>query len=297
MLQYRVGTTLDRPPSNFFKKWIEYHIQLFDNNSFIFFNYSDNNSELEEYLISKGLDIRTFSILSHYEHWQVKEIIQNGIDLGRPFIIHYPLKYLVNNKHNVYALGIYETNNIINYIKSVTLHNKCKFIYLDLDELILCNDIHAILNESFDYIIPMGYTIIQNYDEPILDWSKPIYEQRLFWRRESFFYDKPIIVSKDLLWGVGRHYHHHTNIFAEDKSILDISPHPGIILLHLRDVCFDYLFKENQYSLELYPYSDMQHRQSWQEIQPFNQWINEERRVSLTPIPTDVLSLFTKYHI
>lgn len=297
MLQYRIGTTLDRPPTYYFKKWIDYHTQLFDSNSFIFFNYSDNNSELEEYLISKGLDIHTFSITSHYEHWQVKEIIRQGIELNKSFIIHYPLRYLVTNKHNIYTLGINETNNIINYIKSVTLHNKCKFIYLDLDELIVCKDIHAVLNEPFDYILPTGYTVIQNHDEPTLDWNIPIYEQRSFWRRESFFYDKPIIISKDILWGIGRHYHHHTNMFAEGENKLDLSPRPDIILLHLRDVCFEYLFKENQYSIELYPYSDMQHRQFWQETQPFTQWINTERRVDLTPIPNDIVSLLKKYHI
>lgn len=297
MLQYRIGTTLDRPPTHYFKKWIEYHTQLFDSNSFIFFNYSDNNSELEQYLISKGLDIRTFSIESHYGPWQVKETIQQGINLNKSFIIHYPLRYLVPNQHNVYGLGINETNNIINYIKSVVLNNKCKFIYLDLDELIVCEDIHAVLNESFDYILPTGYTVIQNHDEPILDWSVPIHEQRSFWRRESYFYDKPIIISKDISWGTGRHYHHHTNTVIEGENKLNLSPRPDIVLFHLRDVCFDYLFKENQYSIELYPYSSMQHRQFWQEIQPFTQWINTERRVDLLPIPNDIMFLLKKYNI
>lgn len=297
MLQYRIGTTLDRPPTHYFKKWIEYHTQLFDSNSFIFLNYSDNNSELEEYLISKGLDIHTFSITSHYERQQIKEIVQQGVKLNKSFIIHYPLRYLVNNKYNVYKLGISETNNIINYIKSVVLYYKHKFIYLDLDELIVCKDIHAVLNESFDYIVPMGYTVIQNHNEPTLDWDLPIYKQRSFWRREPYFYDKPIIVSKDLTWGIGRHYHHHNSIFAEGENILNISPRSDVVLLHLRDVCFEYLFKENQYSIELYPYSDMQHRQFWQETQPFTQWINTERRVDLTPIPDDILSLLKKYYI
>jgi len=292
----KIATTLDRPPSLFFKKWISYHTQLFDTNSFVFFNHGDDNTQLVDYLTSVGIDTITFDV-TVYTEGNVKEFIRCGIESNKSFIIHCPLSCLVPNKHNVYHLSIHESNNVINYIKSVIIDNNYKFVYLDLDELIVCNDINSVLSETFDYIVPTGYTVIQNSNEPRLNWDIPIYGQRSFWRRESFFYDKPIIISKDINWGIGRHLHHHTNMFAEGENILKIDPRPDIILLHLRDVCFDYLFEENQLSLELYPYSDQRHRYTWQEKEPFNQWINEERRVDLELIPSHVVSLLQKYNI
>jgi len=292
----KIATTLDRPPSLFFKKWISYHTQLFDTNSFVFFNHGDDNIQLTDYLTSVGIDTITFDV-TVYTEGNVKEFIRCGIESNKSFIIHCPLRYLVPNKHNVYHLSIHESNNVINYIKSVIIASNYKFVYLDLDELIVCNDINSVLSETFDYIVPTGYTVIQNSNEPCLNWDIPIYGQRSFWRREPFFYDKPIVISKDINWGIGRHLHHHTNMFAEGENILKIDPRPDIILLHLRDVCFDYLFEENQLSLELYPYSDQRHRYTWQEKEPFNQWINEERRVDLELIPSHVVSLLQKYNI
>lgn len=292
----KVATTLDRPPSLFFKKWVEYHTQLFPSNSFIFFNHGDDNQQLVDYLSSTGIDTVTFSI-TDYNIGNVNQSICYGIETGKSFIIHCPLSCLVPNKHNVYHLSIHESSNVINYIKSNVLISKHKFIYLDLDELIVCNDINSVLNETFDYIVPMGFTVIQNSNESRLDWDIPIHRQRSYWRREPFFYDKPIVLAKDLNWGIGRHLHHHTNMFAEGGNILNIEPRPDIILFHLRDVCFDYLFEENQLSLELYPYSDQRHRYTWQEKEPFNQWINEERRVDLELIPDNVMELLRKYNI
>jgi hypothetical protein len=292
----KIATTLDRPPSLFFKKWISYHTQLFDTNSFVFFNHGDDNTQLIDYLTSVGIDTITFDV-TVYTEGNVKEFIRCGIESNKSFIIHCPLSCLVPNKHNVYHLSIHESNNVINYIKSVIIDNNYKFVYLDLDELIVCNDINSVLSETFDYIVPTGYTVIQNSSEPRLNWDIPIYGQRLFWRRESFFYDKPIVISKDINWGIGRHLHHHTNMFAEGENILKIDPRPDIILFHLRDVCFDHLFEENQLSLELYPYSDQRHRYTWQEKEPFNQWVNKERRVDLELIPSHVVSLLQKYNI
>jgi hypothetical protein len=292
----KLATTLDRPPSLFFKKWIDYHTSLFNVNSFVFFNHGDDDEQLVNYLTSVGMDTVTFTV-TVYTEGNVKEFIQQGIDSNKSFIIHCPLKYLINNKYNVYHLSIHESNNVINYIKSVIIANNYKLIYLDLDELIVSNDVNSVLEETFDHIVPMGFTVIQDSNEPRLDWNIPIHKQRSYWRREPFFYDKPIVIAKDLNWGLGRHLHHHTDMFAEGENILKIESRPDIILLHLRDVCFDYLFEENQLSLELYPYSDQRHRYTWQEKEPFTQWINEERRVDLEHIPDNIMLLLQKHNI
>jgi len=292
----KLATTLDRPPSLFFKKWIDYHTSLFDVNSFVFFNHSDDNEQLVDYLASIGMDTVTFTV-TVYTEGNVKEFVQCGLDSNKSFIIHCPLKCLLKNEYNVYHLSIHESNNVINYIKSVIITNNYKLIYLDLDELIVSSDVNSVLEETFDHIVPMGFTVIQNSSESCLNWDVPIHRQRSFWRREPFFYDKPIVIAKDLNWGIGRHLHHHTNMFADGENILEIEARPDIILLHLRDVCFDYLFEENQLSLEIYPNSEQRHRTVWQEKESFIQWINEERRVDLELIPDDIMLLLQKYNI
>jgi hypothetical protein len=154
---------------------------------------------------------------------------------------------------------------------------------------LLSNDINEILQSDFKCIVPEGYTVVQNKNESKLNWDKPIHKQRSYWVREPYFYDKPIIVKKYLEWGNGRHYHHN-------KDILNITPNPNIILFHLRDICFDYLYEENQYTNNvLYFAHAVDHRANWEEKEKFSKW-RLERQENLSMFTTEIRELLKKYN-
>jgi hypothetical protein len=293
----QIATVLDRRPSNYFKKWVEYHTQIFEKNQFIFINFSKNNEELKEYLISQGfnnlvvLTVTKDRILNKDEfEGELNSLLEQMVELNSPIIFHCPYNCLIGtNEHlNVYKLLISETPYIIDKIKSQWVYKKHKFIFLDPDELLVGENIHKILETDFEYIIPEGYEIIQTKYEGKLGWNAPIHMQRSYWARNSFFYDKPIIVQKDINWGPGRHLHLH-----KDNKI---PVEPNIKLLHLRDVCFTYLYKENNYTKQLYPFPPENHRKDWEDYDNFKEWVLEKQK-GLELIPNEIRVLLEKFNI
>jgi len=293
----QIATVLDRRPSNYFKKWVEYHTQIFEKNQFIFINFSKNNEELKEYLISQGfnnlvvLTVTKDRILNKDEfEGELNSLLEQMVELNSPIIFHCPYNCLIGtDEHlNVYKLLISETPYIINKIKSQWVYKKHKFIFLDPDELLVGENIHKILETDFEYIIPEGYEIIQTKYEGKLGWNAPIYMQRSYWARNSFFYDKPIIVQKDINWGPGRHLHLHKG----NK----IPVEPNIKLLHLRDVCFTHLYEENNYTKQLYPLPPEDHRKDWEDYDNFKGWVLEKQR-GLELIPNEIRVLLEKFNI
>jgi hypothetical protein len=293
----RIATALDRPPSQYFKKWIAYHTQLFDKNDFIFLNFGKSNNELKEYLEDQGFnDIVSLTIIetkhgrreTFDEH--LDRYLQAGIESNSSFILHCPLENLVNPDFGIYRQFISESTLVINHLKRRVLTNQHKFIFLDSDELLLCVDlgkaINTIYHSNFNQIVPAGYTIVQSSEEHELDWNIPIYEQRSFWKREPYFYDKPIIVQQDINWGHGRHAHHHDPIPVDEN----------FVLFHMRDVYFNYLYNENLCTKALYPEQPEDHRVGWESKEVFNKWV-ETRQLELTPIIDEVKVLLKKYNI
>lgn len=292
----KVATVLDRPPSKFFKKWIEYNTQLFDKNNFIFINYYNSSYELKGYLENKGFnDILILNVTANKTHninsfrAQLNELIPQAATSDKTVIFNCPVGCMIDPKWDVYWHLPYETTPLINQIQFECIVNKHTFIFLDSDEILLCNDINEILQSDFDYIVPEGYTVVQNKNESRLNWDKPIHKQRSYWVREPYFYDKPIIVKKYLEWGNGRHYHHH-------KDVLNINPNPNITLFHLRDICFDYLYEENQYTSNvLYFARAKDHRVNWEEEEKFSKW-RLERQENLSMFTNEVRELLKKYN-
>jgi hypothetical protein len=294
---FRISTLLDRRPSNYFKKWVEYHTQVFNKNQFIFINFSKDNEELKEYLTSQGFNnlfvltvTKNKIVDTNKFDEEFNTLLEHMVDLNVPIIFHCPYECLIPSRENlnIYKLLISETPYIINRIKSQLVHKKYKFIFLDSDELLVGENIHQILETDFEYIIPEGYDIIQNIYEEKLGWNAPIYMQRSYWVRNSFFCDKPIIVQKNINWGPGRHLHLH-----KDNKI---PVEPNIKLLHLRDVCFDSLYEENNYTKQLYPFSPEDHRKDWEDYDSFKGWILEKQK-GLELIPNEIRILLEKFSI
>ena len=294
---FRIATLLDRRPSNYFKKWVEYHTQIFDKNKFIFVDFSKDIEELKNYLVEQGFE--NVAILTVTKNkitspdWfneEFNSLLEQMVELNVPIIIHCYYKNIIgyDNNLDVYKLLISETPYVINRIKSQWIQKNNKFIFLDSDELLVGENIHELLSSDFEYIIPEGYEIIQNPYENKLHWSVPIYPQRSYWKRNSFFYDKPIIVQKNIEWGPGRHLHlHKNNTIPVEKNIK---------LIHLRDVCFDYLFEENNYTKNLYQFSANDHRKKCEYYEEFRKW-SLEKQLRLELIPEEIKVLFRKFNI
>ena len=290
----KITTALDRPPSQYFKKWIDYNTQIFDKESFVFINFFKSNQELEEYLLSKGFK-NILTLIVTKTKWENNNLFEEELNnffyscfkVNRTIIIHCDLNRLVDRQYDVYYHFIHESKYLINKIQYEVIKNNQKFIYLDSDEILICEDLYGTLQENFKYIIPKGYNLIQNKKETKLKWGNPIHKQRSFWKYEPYFCNKPIIVSSYLEWGPGRHAHYHDNIESVNSNI---------ILLHLRDVCFNYLYDENQYSNTLYPVQIYDHRSKWDVKEEYDKWILE-RQEELKIIPNQIKVLLEKYNI
>ena len=289
----KIATVLDRPPSQYFKKWVTYHSTLFNKEDFIFINFRENNNELREYLENKGFsDITSLTITENrYGRFELfdehlSRYLDAGISSNTTFILNCPLKNIIDPNSSFYRNFVLDSTYIINRVKFKVLQHNHKFIFLDSDELIVCDDINALLDTNFTQIVPVGYTVIQTNKETRLDWDIPIYEQRSFWKRESYFYDKPIIVQEDINWGPGRHVHHHDPIPVNEN----------ITLFHLRDVCFNYLYNENLCTKAIYPDQPEDHRRNWEDKSEYDTWV-EQRQLELTPIIDEVKVLLKKYNI
>ena len=289
----KIATALDRPPSQYFKKWITHHTQLFERENFIFINFYKDNTNLTEYLKTQefksitiiSLEISKPGNINPFEE-ALDILLQTGIESNNTFIFHCPLDKIVNPDLSFYHQFIIESTNIINKLKLKILKNNHKFIFLDSDELIVCDNINALLDTNFTQIVPIGYTVIQTQEENELNWDIPIHQQRSFWKREPYFYDKPIIVQQDINWGHGRHAHHHDPIPVNEN----------VTLFHLRDVCFNYLYNENLCTKALYPEQPEDHRVGWESKEVFDKWV-ETRQLELTPIIDEVKVLLKKYNI
>ena len=296
----KIATALDRPPSQYFKKWIDYNTQLFDKECFVFINFFKSNQELEEYLLNKGFkNILTLTVTK--TKWENNNLFEEELNnffydsfkLNKTIVIHCDLDRLVECGHDIYFHFIHESKYLINKIQYEVIQSNQTFIFLDSDEILIGENLYGTLQEDFKYIIPKGYNLTQNKKEIKLNWGKSIHKQRSFWKYDPYFYNKPIIVNSYLEWGPGRHAHHHA-----DSDLINIeSVNSNIILFHLRDVCFDYLYDENQYSHTLYPIqTHYDHRIKWDVKEEYNEWILE-RQEELEIIPNEIKVLLEKYNI
>jgi len=288
----KIATALDRSPSQYFKRWIIHHTIFFKKEDFIFLNFSESCSDLKEHLEYKGfknilvLDITETKLgrTGPFEEY-LNSLLNQGINSNRPFIINCPTSKLINPEHSFYRQFIGESNYIINKLKSRVLHSGHTFIFLDSDELLIGKDIHSLLERDFDFIAPVAFSITQNKDETLFDWTRPIHEQRNYWMYDEL-YEKPIIVKSDINWGVGRHLHHHKKANISNE----------IALLHLRDICFEYLFEENQRSIAIYPEPPKDHRDAWESKEGFNEWV-VKRQQNIVPIPSNYRALFREHNV
>lgn len=79
-------------------------------------------------------------------------------------------------------------------------------IYADIDELIYCPNLKEYITKSNKtQFRPIGALIIQNSNEPDLDTTKSILEQRKYILYDETWYSKVCILKEDFYWTAGRH--------------------------------------------------------------------------------------------
>lgn len=101
-----------------------------------------------------------------------------------------------------------EGNNITNQnrIKTQFIQSGYKVVYSDMDERIYHPQLRdIILNTQYDHLVAFGMQIIQKPDEPPLDLTKNVLEQRDWCYPDRQWYSKTCILNKDFHWTPGRH--------------------------------------------------------------------------------------------
>jgi len=180
---------------------------------------------------------------------------------------------------------------IINTVQHKLLDNGVDVvIFLDRDELLWheSGDLINVLNTFTEPIIrPRGIEVIQTGDEPSLDITKSIAEQRK-WCRWFPSKSKACITRIPVDWMIGRHGTlcrrwphadalHHPELQTHPEA--NISEYPGLFLVHFDKVDMNLLYKLRIESQELFKTND-RHTGVVDE-QSFTKWFTEAHRETI----------------
>jgi len=163
-------------------------------------------------------------------------------------------------------------------------------IFLDRDELLWheSGDLINILNNFTEPVIrPRGVEVIQTGDEPSLDLSKSIAEQRK-WCRWFPSKSKACITTIPVDWMIGRHgtlcgrwphadAHYHPELQTHPEA--NISEFPGLFLIHFDKVDMNMIYNLRMESQELFNTND-RHTGVIDE-QAFTDWFTEAHKETL----------------
>ena len=119
----------------------------------------------------------------------------------------------ISSQENSYGVINGNTNFFLDQIQEKFLSNYKKMIYVDIDELLICEDfMGALINENRDYFITTGFEIVHNYKiESDYNESIKLCDQRkngVFLAKGEKYssYNKVSILSKKYKWkSIGKH--------------------------------------------------------------------------------------------
>ena len=189
-----------------------------------------------------------------------------------------------------YDYGAYHDREapIINQVQHKLLENGTDVvIFLDRDELLWheSGDLMNVLNTFEEPIIrPRGIEVIQAGDEPSLDLSEPIWEQRRF-LRHFLSKSKACITRTPVDWMIGRHgttcgRWPHADVGAHPElqthPDADTTEYPGLYLVHFDKVDIDLVYKLRLESQKIFKTND-RHTGVVLE-QQFTEWFTEAQR-------------------
>jgi hypothetical protein len=183
---------MDRTSSPFLKTWIQYYKKFTSNKLVILHRHVISNDTLEEYCDVNFVDVSEY------------------FDNSRKDIYIAPSKIFAD-----YQAKLLQESDVV--------------LYADLDEFIVHPDLLGLLQSEFNTcIVTTGVEIVQNLEiETRFDFQRSINSQRSH-MIYSEWYNKPLIINKQIDWCDGKHNH------GEFKNYVE-----GLYLIHLGKVCLD----------------------------------------------------------
>lgn len=156
--------------------------------------------------------------------------------------------------------GKHIPESYFNYFQKEFLKISKVVVFADVDELICHSNLPELLqNFEADYLTTTGFEIVQNLEiEDIFNPNIPILQQRNF-GTFSNWYDKPIIIRKELFWHPGKHNQDTQKNFVE-----------GLYLVHLGRIDFEMMIKLNIQNQELYGYPELDNQMLLEHFKKFN---------------------------
>lgn len=108
-------------------------------------------------------------------------------------------------------------------------------LYCNVDEYLVTDpdkyrDLKELMSKTRKrWVNCVGYEVLQEADEPVLDYSKPILRQRKSWLK-NYQMNKVILSKIELDWEEGQHYVRGLHNGFESECLQDV----GLLLVHLR---------------------------------------------------------------
>jgi hypothetical protein len=153
---------------------------------------------------------------------------------------------------------VHQGNKLLNEFKTDLLKKYTYVVYADYDEIIYYpGGFDALLGSNQEYYTTRGYEVVQNRKmEGVIDWNRPILEQRKYWYRcESF--DKSLITKTDFTWAMGNHSISRQKVIEKKRRtgngmeagvssrrveniVLKPKFVPDLVLLHLHKVDYNH---------------------------------------------------------
>lgn len=200
-----IFTYMDRDSSPFLQMWIQYYRKYTNNKLVILHRHTISDTVLVEY------DDVTFVDVSPYFDSTI-----NGIYVA-------PRKIFAD-----YQATLLQVSDVV--------------VYADLDEFIVHSDLLGLLQSEFNTcLVTTGIEVVQHLQtEARFDFQKSINSQRGY-MIYSEWYNKPLIINKQIDWCDGKHNHGAFQNYVE-----------GLYLVHLGKVCLDLAERSTRDDSNLY---------------------------------------------
>tara|TARA_R110000868_G_scaffold179968_4_gene420466 strand:+ start:1920 stop:2660 length:741 start_codon:yes stop_codon:yes gene_type:complete len=185
---------------------------------------------------------------------------------------------LQKESFNSYQLFLNNFSDFCNLLQKQLILEGFTVIFLDQDEFIIDKQIKKYISScKEDIIVTKSWSIIQDVKEPTINWDIPILNQRHY-GKEEFYNDKPSIIKNTPIdWCHGKH--NNTSYKTDGK----------VIVLHFRDVDFDFLYQVTRENLNIYKEDKLHSQRSfWIKDEDFWGWVNTEARKNIVELPLEI---------
>lgn len=159
-----------------------------------------------------------------------------------------------------------------NRLKTKFLQEGYIVVYADPDEFIFHPNLRQyIIDNLRNWIVPTGISLMQHPDEPPLDKTRKIIEQRDYCKIDTYWFSKTCILKKDYHWLPGRHTKPPHAMINSEVYLVDVGK-----------MCKDFMLENNIETKDIY--KNVMWRYSTNKKEMFSQVFNEHKG-SLVKLP------------